>query len=230
MENNLKRIKTGISNFDELIEGGFPVGSNVLVSGTPGSGKTIFSMEYIINGAVNNNEFGIYFTFEEKRESLIMQAKQFGWDIEKLEKEKKLKFISIGTYDISENTVFDILDIIKTLKAKRVVIDSLTTLSFLLGNCVDTNNLNATKFLYSFVTGFKELSDVTPLFISQKSAQSTRISAYVCDGIINFESESLGGNYSRNLSVKKMRSTKNNDDLHPFEIKGGVGINIHSFK
>ncbi len=89
--------------------------------------------------------------------------------------------------------------------------------------------MDSTKFMYSFITGFSNLKDITTLFISQKDSDSSRVSEYICDGILNFDSESLGGSYSRNLSVKKMRSTKNDDDLHPFEILDGEGIKIHNF-
>ncbi|NQZ85758.1 MAG: hypothetical protein HRU03_08620 [Nanoarchaeales archaeon] len=222
------RVKTNIHGFDKLIEGGFPKGSNLLVIGTPGSGKTIFSMQYIVNGAING-EFGIYFTFEEKKESLFLQASQFGWDLEKLEGDGKLKIISIGTDDIGENTIGDIVEIIHSLKAKRVVIDSVTTLSYLFGDIFTGRKMDPTRFMYSFITGFNKISSLTTLFISQKSSNSAKVSEYICDGILNFDSESLGGSYSRNLSIKKMRSTKNDDDLHPFEISDGEGIKIHNF-
>lgn len=66
-ENSLKRSKSYIFGFDELVEGGFPDGSSILVNGSPGAGKTIFSLQYLVNGAINDNEKGIYFTFEEKK-------------------------------------------------------------------------------------------------------------------------------------------------------------------
>ncbi len=222
------RIKTDIHGFDELIEGGFPKGSNLLVIGTPGSGKTIFSLQYIVNGALSG-EFGIYFTFEEKKEALFLQANQFGWDLEKLEKDGKLKIISIGTDGIGENTIGDVVEIITSLKAKRVVVDSVTTLSYLFGDCFTARHMDPTRFMYSFITGFNNIKNLTTLFISQKNSESSKVSEYICDGILSFDSESLGGSYSRNLSVKKMRSTKNDDDLHPFEIKDGEGIKIHNF-
>lgn len=222
------RVKTDISGFDNLVEGGFPKGSNILVIGTPGSGKTIFSIQYIVNGALNG-EFGIYFTFEEKKESLFLQANQFGWDLEKMEKDGLLKIISIGTDDIGENTIGDIVEIITSLKAKRVVVDSVTTLSYLFGDIFTGRKMDPTRFMYSFITGFNQIKDLTTLFISQKSSEGSMVSEYICDGILGFDSESLGGSYSRNLSVKKMRSTKNDDDLHPFEIKDGEGIKIHNF-
>lgn len=64
----MERVATGIKGFDNLIEGGFPKGSAILLSGTPATGKTIFALEYLVNGARKFNERGLYVTFEEKRD------------------------------------------------------------------------------------------------------------------------------------------------------------------
>lgn len=232
IKKELKRIKTNIKGFDKLIQGGFPEGANILITGTPGTGKTIFSLEYLYNGATKENENGIYITFEEKREALIKQANQFGWDLEKLEKKGKIKIIAIGTDDISKNTVNEILEIVKNTKAKRVVIDSITTLSFITPDIqgISINQYAIKRFLYSFLTSFKEIDDLTTIFISQKDEKVSNIpSEYLCDGVIDIEYESLGGDYSRNLTIKKMRQTKNDEDLHPMEISK-EGIIIHNLE
>lgn len=230
MKNN-QRVKTHIIGFDELIEGGFPKNSSILLSGSAGTGKTIFSLQYLYNGSSIENEKGIYFTFEEKKESLLEQANQFGWDLDKLDKKNKLKIISIGTDDINKNTINDMIEIIENTKSKRVVIDSITTLSFLAPESISTGQLNnhtIKKFLYSFITKFKDMQDLTIILISQKDEKvSNDIAEYLCDGVINIDYESLGGDFSRQLTIKKMRKTKNNEDIHPMEISK-TGIVIHN--
>jgi circadian clock protein KaiC len=229
-----ERIKTHIEGFDDLVEGGFPEGSNVLLTGTPGTGKTIFSLEFLYNGAINDKEKGIYFTFEEKKKSLIEQAKQFNWDFEKLKKSNKLRIIAIGTEDISKNTVEEIIEIIKNTKTKRIVIDSITTLSYITPETTSqlgVNDYSIKKFLYSFISKLKEIEGLTSLIISQKDELvSNTISEYICDGVLDIQYESLGGDYSRNLTIKKMRKTKNDEDLHPLEIKSEKGIIIHNLE
>lgn len=224
-----KRVSTHIEGFDKLIEGGFPLHSNIMITGTPGTGKTIFSLQFLYNGIVEDNEKGIYFTFEEKKESLLSQAEQFGWDFKTLEKKNRIKIISIGTTDISKSTVEDIIEISKNFKAKRIVIDSITTLSyitpFIEGNM---NKYTIKKFLYYFLGRLKE-ANLTALIVSQKDEkESNIISQYLCDGVLNIDYESMGGDYSRTLTIPKMRKTKNNEDLHPLEISTEKGIVIHN--
>lgn len=230
----LERIKTHIKGFDELIQNGFPNESNILITGTPGTGKTIFSLQYLYNGATQEKEKGIYFTFEEKRESLIQQANQFGWDFDKLEKSNKVRIISIGTEDISKTTIDEIIEIIKNTKTKRVVIDSITTLSYITPQSSEgqsSNEYTIKKFLYSFLSKLKEIENLTAIIISQKDEiVSNSISEYICDGVIDIQYESLGGDYSRNLTIKKMRKTKNDEDLHPMEINSKEGIIIHNLE
>lgn len=228
------RIKTHIKGFDNLVQGGFPSGSNILITGTPGTGKTIFSLQYLYNGAVKEKEKGIYFTFEEKKESLITQAKQFGWDLVKLEKQKKIRIISIGIEDISKSTVSEILEIIKDTKSTRIVIDSITTLSYITpeaGDNIGVNEYSAKRFLYSFLTRLTEIKDLTSLIVSQKDETvSNTIAEYICDGVLNIDYESLGGDYSRNLTIPKMRQTKNDEDLHPLEISSKDGVIVHNLE
>jgi len=226
----INRIKTNIEGFDKLIEGGFVKGSSNLILGDYGTGKTIFSMQYLYNGAKSLKEIGIYFTFEEKKESLIEQAIQFGWDLEKLEKKGKLKIISLGFDDINTGTVDDMINVIKDLDANRVVIDSISTLSFLIPKNTQTclGETGAKRFIYEFMTKFKELKGITALFISQESDDSVNeVAKYAADSVIKIDYETLGGDFSRNLTIRKMRKTKNDEDLHPLEISGEKGIIIH---
>lgn len=65
-----ERVKTGIEGFDQLVQGGFPRGSTVLLCGSPGTGKTIFGLEYLFNGASKFKEKGLYVTFDQSEDSL----------------------------------------------------------------------------------------------------------------------------------------------------------------
>lgn len=224
----LKRIQTGIEKLDSLIEGGLPEFSSTALVAKAGCGKTIFSLHYLVAGATQYNEKGIYFSFEEKKNSLEKQAIQFGWNISELEQKNKLKIISLGIDEINQKTVDDIIQIIKDTKAKRVVIDSITTLSYLLYQ-EQSNTLQIRKFMYQFLSKLNELETTSLIICQEEDTDVTRIAKYVCDGVFHLEFESLGGEYSRTLTISKMRKTKNNEDIHPLEISN-KGIILHTIE
>lgn len=120
----MERIKTGIPGFDDLISGGIPKGFNVLLVGQPGTGKTIFGLQYLINGAMSGQN-GLYISLDSPAEKVKEQAKQFGWDVSGLEKSGKLSFLKIPL-DKPKVNLFDMMEEeIEETKAERLVFDSL---------------------------------------------------------------------------------------------------------
>jgi len=232
----IERVKTGIKGFDNLVEGGFPKNSAILLSGTPATGKTIFALDYLINGAKKFNENGIYITFEEKSENLKNQARQFGWNLDELEKNKKIMIRQISPSEISKNTVKEIIETAKDNKIKRIVIDSLSTLAINVPttylNVNEMNEYTIKRFIYAFIDELR-LADATVMLISQSIAEDDlsrdNVSEFVCDGIVHLTFESMGGEFSRSLLVRKMRRTKNDEDIHPLEISEN-GVVVHNIK
>jgi len=232
----MEKTKTGIKGFDKLIEGGFPKGSIILISGTPATGKTIFALEYLVNGATLFNEKGLYVTFEEKIENLRNQAIQFGWNLAELEREGKLIMLHIPADEISKNTVKEIINTAKENKVNRLVIDSLSTLAIntpILHSVKEIGEFAIKRFIYSFINELRELKKTTSFLISQTTNDTSlsrdNISEFICDGIIHMIFESMGGEFSRSLIVRKMRQTKNDEDIHPLEI-GKNGLIVHTLK
>ena len=107
----LQRIKTDIPGFDNAIDGGLVKNSLIMISGGPGSGKTIFCLQYIYNGIVNSNEPGLIVTFDEDIESLKADAQLFGWDFDQLEQKNRCVFLSFKPYE-SANMQKDIATVI----------------------------------------------------------------------------------------------------------------------
>src|SRR3989304_8775604 len=123
------RVATGIAGFDDLVEGGFPRGSLVLLAGEAGSGKTVFSAQYLYNGISKHDEPGIYVSFAENRDAFLANMKRIGLDFEKYA--GKFRFLEYIT--VTEKGVPDVLDGILTeiadANAKRLVIDSFSAMA-----------------------------------------------------------------------------------------------------
>ncbi|MBN2127736.1 MAG: ATPase, partial [Candidatus Diapherotrites archaeon] len=93
MAEQLRRTKTGIGRLDKALNGGFPFGNVVLVSGGAGTGKSTFAMQFLINGATLFGEKGLYISTEQSKEELMKTAASYGWNIENLELNNKLKIV-----------------------------------------------------------------------------------------------------------------------------------------
>src|ERR1700712_677131 len=87
----LPKTLTGITGLDEITEGGLPLGRPTLICGEAGCGKTLMSLEFIVRGAVLYNEPGVFVAFEEKSDELAMNVASLGFDLKKLQEQKKIK-------------------------------------------------------------------------------------------------------------------------------------------
>src|SRR3989338_3618772 len=88
-----ERIPIDIPGFDPLIQCGFKLGSINLVAGPAGSGKTIFAIQFLVDGIIRFKEPGIYITFEERKDKLYEDMLSFGWDLAKYEKSGMFVFL-----------------------------------------------------------------------------------------------------------------------------------------
>src|SRR5678816_423446 len=104
----LPKTQTGISGLDDITMGGLPQGRPTLICGGPGCGKTLMAMEFIVRGATLYNEPGVFMAFEEKAEELITNVASLGFDLEKLQKTKKLRldYVHIDRSEIEETGAY----------------------------------------------------------------------------------------------------------------------------
>ena len=136
----------------------------ILVAGSAGTGKTTLGLQYLVNGATKFGENGIYVTFEQMPDQIYRDATNFGWDLRKLEKEKKLKVVCTSPDLLIGGDGEHLLDeTIRQLKPRRVVIDSLSHL----GMYVEEKNLR--KEVYRLLNYFKtkELTSLSTWETSQ---------------------------------------------------------------
>src|SRR5690349_13606326 len=134
---SLPKSPTGIPGMDEITSGGLPKGRPTLVAGGAGCGKTLFAMEFLVNGAMDFQEPGVFVAFEENAEELTQNVASLGFDLKELTKQKKLVIDSIrveraeiqeaGEYDL-EGLFIRLGHAIDSIGAKRVVLDTIEVL------------------------------------------------------------------------------------------------------
>jgi circadian clock protein KaiC len=137
----IDKVTTGIPGFDEITNGGLPKGRTTLVLGGAGSGKTIFALQTLVNGARDFGEPGVFVAFEENSRQIIANAATFGWDLPALEKEKLFFLDARLSPDLLMSGNFDVTGMLASIKAKvdemgakRIVFDSMDVLLSLLDN------------------------------------------------------------------------------------------------
>ncbi|MEM0360230.1 MAG: ATPase domain-containing protein [Candidatus Diapherotrites archaeon] len=229
----MERVRTGIIGLDELLEGGFPEGRAILVSGGCGTGKTTFGVQYIYAGAEKYGEPGIYVTLDERPSLIREDCLTFGWDLRKLEEENMIQIIdgSIARIGIPSDEEFalpstgfdvdklliEILSSIKRYGAKRVVIDSIPSLGY---NLKTEHEIRRAILKLGYLL---EKAGVTSILISELGEGKNRFSKYgveeyLVDGVIVLHYMGVGMTSNRTLHIRKMRGTKHSEDLHPLEI------------
>lgn len=133
----LAKSPTGIAGLDEITNGGLPRGRPTLVCGGPGCGKTLLGIEFLVRGAEQYGDPGVFVAFEERPQELADNVKSLGFDLQRLQKQKKLfvEFVHVERSEIAETGEYDLQglflrlgDAIETVGAKRVVLDTLETL------------------------------------------------------------------------------------------------------
>jgi KaiC/GvpD/RAD55 family RecA-like ATPase len=235
-EKNMKRVNTGIEGLDELIEGGFPNGSTIVVTGTAGSGKSIFGMQYLVGGLKNDEEC-LYINIEQTVDAIVDQAIQFGWDFNKWESEGKLKILSISPQQfLDTKPLQDIKKHILENNYDRVVVDSLTSLLYAPYTMSSILNI-AEKGLgpraliemmraevIAFID-FLQTHGKTTVIVSQKieglpGNTYDMTSEFKADGLLLLDSAVIGNNLKRNIQVKKLRKTKTDGIPHVFDFTG----------
>lgn len=235
----VERISSGVSGLDDKIEGGFVKGSSILITGKTGTGKTAFCSSFLYDGA-KKAEPGLYFTTEEKEDDIRNDiSAMFGWDISVFEKKNLIKIVSvkpvfpadtakddinrlIKAYVISISQ--EISDAIKEIKAKRVVVDSVSLIEMFIKD----------KYLsrVAIMALSEKLKDmgVTSIMTSTIPEDSHALTSggiveYIVDAVVKLDFVPVAEEFKRTLTVRKMRRTNHSTLIHPFGItKEGIKL------
>lgn len=220
--NDPERTKTGVPGLDDILNGGIPRENLVVLSGDPGSGKTILCLEFLYNGAMKYKEPGVFISLEESKEEVMKIATYFGWDLKTLLNEKLLEIISVELYDFDKlkNTIDDV---IHRVGAKRLVIDP-----GIIFRLYFERELDARKRILSLGRMLKK-SACTAIITNEISLEKTSslfgLEEYVADGVILLYHTKLEDRFIRSIGVLKMRGTKISEKLHPIQISD-KGISV----
>lgn len=220
----VKRIKSGIKGLDSLIEGGFPDNSLILLSGTCGTGKSLFGINFLIEGAIKG-EPGVYVSLEESPEENIRQMKTFGWPVDELIKKRKLLIIQPTLYNY-EALLTKIEDAVNMIGAKRLVLDSLSIIGMYFENMYKVR-----KSILELSSMLKRLGCTTIAVDeteTEEDLSAFHVEEFVVDGLILLYYMKQRDKFLRALTVRKMRSTSHSSKIHPFTIKSPGGIVVSS--
>jgi len=227
----LPKTKTGITGLDEITFGGLPSGRPTLICGSAGCGKTLFALEFIVRGAREFNEPGVFFAFEEKPAELAANVASLGFDLAKLQKDKKIKidYIHVDKSEIEETGEYDLEGLfirlayaIDSIGAKRVVLDTLENLFLGLSN---EGILRAElRRLFNWLKD----KGVTAVITGERGEHTlTRqgLEEYVSDCVILLDHRVINQVSTRRLRIVKYRGTLHGTNEYPFLIdEDGISV------
>jgi circadian clock protein KaiC len=236
-------VSTGIPELDAALGGGFIRGKTYLVAGETGAGKTIFSIQFLLTGALQYGEPGVYVAVDEPTEQLLKGLKRFGWDVTELVRRRMLSFLDMRPHfskiylreerrKIEPRFVIEgILNHVKKVKAKRLVIDPIAPLIYG-GSQEDV--LYVREFLRELVFAIERIGTVTTVMTSEVPTGSRLLSRFgveefLASGILVLGLEEIEGNVVRVLYVRKARWAPAKPVKFVFDIEPGRGIVIKGF-
>jgi circadian clock protein KaiC len=233
-EEVLSKTPTGIPGFDEIARGGIPKGRTTLVSGTSGSGKTVFAAQFLYKGIIDHGFPGVFVTFEERPVDIMKNMKSFGWDIKQLVDEKKWAFVDaspddadtveVGHYDLA-GFLARIDYAVQSIGAKRVGIDSV---SALFPRYEDSSLIR--RELYKVVARMKSLN-ISAIMTAERPVEDGAIARF---GIEEFVSDNVillhnrlteRGDRERTVEILKFRGSGHETSEAPLLV-GDRGMEI----
>ncbi|MFH1682491.1 MAG: ATPase domain-containing protein [Candidatus Woesearchaeota archaeon] len=234
-----KFLKTTIQGFDELLDNGIPLGSSVVLSGGPGTGKTIFSLQ-LCHNLTQQGKKCLYMSFEENKERLIEHMEDFGWKPKEMIKQGKLYIERFNIFDVTRNVdallakqkgelLIDINPVIapKGFNPDIIILDSLTAI----GSAFMGKQEHYRIYLEQLFRFF-EKKKINSFLITEVEQHTGKISKlgveeFLSDGVImlyNFRKEN---NRESAIEIIKMRGTKHNKKIVPMRIND-KGISVYA--
>jgi circadian clock protein KaiC len=227
----LPKLSTGITGLDEVTEGGLPAGRPTLIAGNAGCGKTLMAMEFLIKGATEYNEPGVFVAFEETKDDLIQNVASLGYDLNKLISAKKIYIdhVEVERSEIEETGEYDLEGLfirlnyaIDKIGAKRVVLDTIESLFSGFENTAVLRSELRRLFHWLKAKG------VTAIITAERGDSNlTRqgLEEYVSDCVILLDHRVEKQVSTRRLRIVKYRGSTHGSNEYPFLIdQDGISV------
>jgi len=227
----LRKSPTGIPGMDEVTNGGLPKGRPTLVCGGAGCGKTLFAMQFLVNGAIQYNEPGVFLAFEENADELAQNVASLGFDLKTLAAHKKLviDYVRVERSEIEETGEYDLEGLfirlgsaIDRIGAKRVVLDTLEMLF-----AAFPNEAIVRMELQRLFRWLKEKGVTAIITAERGDGRMTRygLEEYIADCVILLDHRVTEQISTRRLQVVKYRGSLHGTNEYPFLI-GRNGVTV----
>ncbi|MEC4848294.1 MAG: ATPase domain-containing protein [Nitrosarchaeum sp.] len=225
------KVKTGIPGLDSIVSGGLKQGRSIVVSGSPGSGKTTFGLQFLHVGAKDFDEPGVFITLAQNVEDIKNDCKSYGWDFNNLISKDKILMIDARPFKLNDQSIgkddslyrgeqipFEhltklILNSIKRIDAKRIVIDSITVLEMQYSDAFYIR-----QGLQGLVQALENYG-VTSILLSEVISEN-QISPewFVSSGVIQLRHTRKQDTMERSIQVIKLRGVRHSDQIHLVEL------------
>ncbi len=230
------KAPTGIVGFDRIARGGLPRGRTTLLLGGPGSGKTIFALEFLVHGASNLNEPGVFVAFEESANRIFVNAESFGWSLADLQSDQ-LSFVDAQPVtSIVQSGDFDLGGLLAVLQAtiqqtgaRRIVFDALDVVLALLPD--PELRRREVYRLHDWLVAH----EMTAVITSKAGGDDGSLFGqdhfgfmqFMVDCVVMLNHSVVQGVSQRNLRVQKYRGTSFDENESPFLISNtGIEVSV----
>lgn len=215
------RIPTGINGLDGLIQGGLMRGDVHLITGGPGTGKTILASRFVFNAAKNLGERIVYATFEESSEFFKKNLAKLGTDFSSLEKEGKVKIIDLEILRGKglESNISYVIELVAKARASILVIDSLTAL---LLAC--ETQFEQRTFMKTVYKSLKAKDVTTVMTVSLDEDGTVGSEGFMSDSVMFLENWVDKNQFKTRFLIQKMRGTDHSRRYHSFTLGPDVSV------
>jgi len=238
----VNKIATHIDGLDDMLNGGLPTERSILVLGGPGSVKTYFGLQFLLNGITQSNENGLFISLEESKKHLKEDASGFNWNLEKLEAQEKLTIIdaspihkteeldlpslSLGAQTFNMQTLAEtIKSAAKQIDAKRIVIDAIANLTVQY-----PYNFERRVAVLQLLNSISKIGSTNVITSESRAINLTRTVStleFLCHGVIVFHVYREGTHLVRAVQIEKMRGMAHDEQIRPYRITN-KGIVVYS--